>query len=89
MNTSPSLRAKRGVKQKWEMAGVDQSSQNAGVPEASSQIRPLFGPRGNAARQDVLSAADLDAVSEEEDFEAWVAYRKAKKEKTKENREGK
>ena len=60
-------------------------------PAASSQIRRLFGPRGSAARQDVLVAADLDAASEEEDFAASeedsasrVAFRKAETEKEKE-----
>ena len=42
-------------------------------PEAASQMRPLFGPRGSAARQDVLLAADLAAASGEEDFVAWAA----------------
>ena len=31
-------------------------------PQASSQTRRLFGPRGRAARQDVLVAANLDAA---------------------------
>ena len=53
-------------------------------PQASRQMCRLFGPRGSEARQDVLLAADLDTVSEEEDFAAWVAYRKAKKDKRKE-----
>ena len=52
--------------------------------EASSRMRRLFGPRGNAARQCVLSAADSDAVSKGEDFAAWVAYRKAQNEKRRE-----
>ena len=50
-------------------------------PEVSSQMRRLFGPRGNAARRGVLLAADSDTASGEEDFTALVAYRKAKKAK--------
>ena len=33
-------------------------------PEASAQMRRLFGPRGYASRRDVLVAADMDTVSE-------------------------
>ena len=47
--------------------------------EVPAQMHRLFGPRGRASRQDVLVAADIDAVSEEEEFEAWTAYRKAKR----------
>ena len=54
---------------------------NLAFPEVSSQMRRLFGPRASAVRQDVLAAADLDTVSEEEDYAAWVAYRKARKDK--------
>ena len=50
-------------------------------PEVPSQIRRLIGPRRQAARQDVLVAADLVAASGEEDFDAWTANRKAQKEK--------
>ena len=46
-------------------------------PEVSAQMRRLSGPREYASRQVVLVAADMDAVHEEEDFEAWMAYRKA------------
>ena len=46
-------------------------------PQASAQMRRLFGPCGYASRQDVLAAQDMDTVSEEEDFEAWLADRKA------------
>ena len=42
-------------------------------------MRRLFRPCGSAAIQDVLVAADLDTASEEESFEAWAAYRKAKR----------
>ena len=42
-------------------------------PEVARQTR-----RRNAARQEALLASDLDAFSEEEDFAAWVAFRKAK-----------
>ena len=52
-------------------------------PEVASQMRRLFGPRGGAARQDVLVAADLDAASEEEDFARCAGYCKAKKGKGK------
>ena len=39
------------------------------------------GPRGGAARHDVQFVAYIEAPPEAEtDFEAWVAYRKAKKE---------
>ena len=55
------------------------------TPEASAQMRRLRGPRGYTSRQDVLAAADMDTVSEEEDFEARAAYREA----TRARREGK
>ena len=41
----------------------------------------MSGPYGCASRQDVLIAADADAVSEEKDFEAWMACREAKRAK--------
>ena len=44
-------------------------------PVVSRQMRRLFGPCGGAARQDVLVPADLDA--------AWVAFRRAKRERGK------
>ena len=47
-------------------------------------MRRLFGPRARTARQDVLLMADLAAISEEGDFAAGAAYRKAKKEKGRE-----
>ena len=51
-----------------------------GFPAVTKRMGRLFGPRGGAACQYVLVAADIDASSEEEtDFEAWVAYRKVKK----------
>ena len=50
-------------------------------PAVSAQMRRLFGPCGYASRQDVLVAAKMDTGSEEEDFEAWTAYRKAKRAK--------
>ena len=53
-------------------------------PEVACRLRRLLGPRGSAARQDVLAAGDLGTASEEGDFEAWVAYRKAEKEEKKE-----
>ena len=49
-------------------------------PEVACQMRRLFGPRGSATRQNVLVAADMGTVAEEEDFEACAACRKAKKE---------
>ena len=49
--------------------------------EVSAQMRRLFGLRGYASRQDVPVAADINAVSEEEDFEAWATHRKAKRAK--------
>ena len=53
---------------------------NSGLPTAAKQMRGLFGPRGSAARQDVLVAADIDVLSGEiADFEAWAAYCKTKK----------
>ena len=45
----------------------------------SAQMRRLFGPCDYASRQDVLAAADMDTVPEDEDFEARMAYRKAKR----------
>ena len=58
-------------------------------PQVSPRMRRLFGPRGNASRQDVRVAQDMDTVSEEEDFEAWMAYRKAKREKKEGGGQGK
>ena len=48
-------------------------------PQVSAQMRRLFGPCGYASRQDVMVARELDTVSDEEDSEAWLAYRKAKR----------
>ena len=53
-------------------------------PAVANQMRRFFGPRGNAARQDVLFAADLETVSEKEDYAAWGAFRKAKKKRRRE-----
>ena len=50
-------------------------------PEVSPQLRRLFGPCGYASKQDLLVAQGINTVSEAEDFEAWVAYRKAKRAK--------
>ena len=47
----------------------------------SAQMRRLFGSIGSSQNMDVLVAQDLDHVSDEDDFEAWVAYRKAKRAK--------
>ena len=51
-------------------------------PQAAAQMRRPFGPCGYQSRQDVLVAQDLDTASEEEDFEAWMAYGKAARAKT-------
>ena len=48
-------------------------------PQASAQRRGPSGPRGYAARQDVLAAQDMETVPEEEDFEARLAQGKAKR----------
>ena len=48
-------------------------------PRASAQMRRHFGPCGNASRQDVMAAQEMDAVSEEEDYDAWLAYREVKR----------
>ena len=50
-------------------------------PTVSANIRRLFGPCGYVSRQDVLIAQYMDTVPEVEDFEAWAAYRKAKRAK--------
>ena len=39
-------------------------------PEVSAQMRQLFGPYGYASRQNVPRTADMDTVSEKDDFEA-------------------
>ena len=47
---------------------------------AARQMRRLFGSCGNAAHQDVLIAADMGVLSDQEtDHAAWLARRKAKK----------
>ena len=48
-------------------------------PQVPAQMQRLFGPCGDASRHDVLVAQDMDTASEKEDFEAWLAYRKAKR----------
>ena len=57
-------------------------------PEVSAHVRRLFGSRGQATRQDALVAADIDAASEAEDFEAWAAYRRATRAKKNGNGNG-
>ena len=47
----------------------------------AAQMRRLFGNIGSAQNQDALVAQDMDNVSDEENFEAWAAYRKAKRAK--------
>ena len=55
----------------WTQCGL-------GFLEVPKQIRRLFGPRGRAARQDVLVAADADmSPASGKGSEAWVAYGKA------------
>ena len=56
------------------MASVRSSLSHA---HAAAQMRRLFGNIGSARNQDALVAQDMDAVSGEENFEAWAAYREA------------
>ena len=58
------------------VAGLGNTS---AFPQVSAQMRRLFGSCGYASRQNVLIAQDMDTVSEEEDFGAWMAYCKAKR----------
>ena len=52
-------------------------------------MRRVFGPRGGAARQDVLAATDVNVNwNYEEDFAPWVAYRKEKKKGVKKAEDG-
>ena len=51
------------------------------LQSVSAQMRRLSGPCGYASRQHVLVAAEMDTASEEEDCEAWMAYRNAKRAK--------
>ena len=47
-----------------------------GFPAFARHVRRILGPRGSAARQDVLVAADTGMSSEEgTDLEACVAHR--------------
>ena len=51
-----------------------------GIAADARQMRRLFGPCGVTALQDVLAAADLHAIStDDDDYAAWVAHRKAKR----------
>ena len=56
---------------------------NSGAAAAARWTRRLRGPMGNAVRQDVLAATDLEekagGAPDDDDFEAWVASRKAEK----------
>ena len=63
----------------WRSLALASTRNTLAFPEASSQMRRLSGQRGYAARQGALLAADLDAVSDEGDYAAWAAYRKARK----------
>ena len=56
-------------------SGLASSRNTLAFPEVSAQMRRLSGPRGYASRQDVLVAAERDAASEEENFEAWERRR--------------
>ena len=47
----------------------------------AAQMRRLFGNIGTAQNQDALVAQGMDNVSDEEDSEAWAAYRKTKQAK--------
>ena len=47
----------------------------------SAQTRRFFGSIGSSQNLDALAAQDMDNVSEEENFEACVAYRKAERAK--------
>ena len=47
----------------------------------AAQMRRLFGNMGSSQNMDVLVTQDVDQASDEDDFEAWVAYRKAKRAK--------
>ena len=55
-----------------------------GFPAEAKQMRQISGPRGRAAHQDVLVAADM----EEADIGAWVAHRKTKKKVEKKKKGG-
>ena len=78
---APALRMQNGSLPKSEKSLVLSSIQAyMAFPVVAKQMSRLFWPRGGAARQDVLVAADVDASSKEEcDYAAWVARRKAKK----------
>ena len=73
--------AKRGLDRKWETMVLASVGNMLAFPKVSAQMRRLFGPCGSASRHGVLVARDIDTVSEEGDFEAWAAYRKAKRAK--------
>ena len=60
------------------LASLHKTLASSGI---SAQMCRLFGPRDCASRRDVPVAADMGTASEEEDFEAWIAYRKAKRAK--------
>ena len=60
------------------LAGAQGSS---GISVVARQTRRPSGPRGGDARQDLLAATDLDVKSNDDDYAAWAAFRKAKKQK--------
>ena len=47
----------------------------------SAQMRRLLGNIGSSQNMDALAAQEMDNVSDEENFETWAAYRKAKRAK--------
>ena len=55
---------------------------NSGVSAVARQMRPLFGSRGGAIREDFSAATDVEVISNDEsDFAPWLAYNKAKNKK--------
>ena len=60
------------------MSGLSSSLDFGSV---SAHMRRLFGNVGSAQNQDALVTPDFDTASDEENFEAWLAYRKAQKAK--------
>ena len=56
---------------------------DSGIAASASHTERLFGPMDNTVRQDVIAVTDMgvkdNTSAEDDDFAAWVAYRKAKK----------
>ena len=62
-----------------KITGAGQGAGKLGLPCSSETNARTFPPRGGAARQDVLAAADVDVSADDEvDFEARVVHRRAK-----------